>query len=71
MDNLMTVQEVKDRLHCSPAHVYALIDAGELRCYRIGLGKQGGVRVSEEQLQEYLKKKEHGQPTGDFKHIKI
>jgi excisionase family DNA binding protein len=59
-DELMTVKTIAKRLMCSVAHVYALVDAGELACFKIGLRSQGGIRVSEEQLQAYLKRKERG-----------
>ena len=70
---LMTVKTIAKRLMCSVAHVYAIIDAGELSCYKIGLRKQGGIRVSEEQLLAYLKNREnkgmaHGQ---ELKHLEI
>ena len=54
---LMTVAEVKNRLRCSLSNVYNLIEAGELRCYRVGKGK-GGIRVSERQLQDFLDSRE-------------
>jgi excisionase family DNA binding protein len=50
---MMTVKTVAKRLQMSMACVYAVIAAGEMRCYRIGTGR-GAIRVSEEQLQEYL-----------------
>jgi excisionase family DNA binding protein len=50
----MTVREVAERLEVSPATVYALIAAGRLRCSRIGLGR-GVIRISDEQLAEYLR----------------
>jgi excisionase family DNA binding protein len=70
-EELMTVKMIARRLLCSVAHCYALIEAGELSCYKIGLGRQGGVRVSEEQLQEYLEKKKVGSERLTLKHIKI
>jgi len=54
---MMTVAEVAKRLRVSPACAYALIDAGELACYRIGL-RRGVIRVSEEQLQAFLARNE-------------
>lgn len=50
----MRVREVAARLEISSSLVYQLIATGKLRCYRIGNGR-GVVRVTEEQLQEYLK----------------
>ena len=57
---LMTIKTIAKRLVCSAAHVYALVDAGELGHYKIGLGSQGGIRISEEHLQAYLERKEQG-----------
>jgi excisionase family DNA binding protein len=71
---MMTVQQISKRLNCSRALIYALIESGQLGCYRIGLGKQGGVRVSEEQLQHYLKDREQApgiSPEIRLKHIRI
>jgi len=55
---LLKVREVAERLNCSPAHVYPLIESGRLKCHLIGNGKQGGKRVSEEQLAAFLKETE-------------
>ena len=69
-DELMTVKTISKRLMCSVAHVYALIDARELLCYKIGLGSQGGIRISEEQLKTYLESKRVYEKVA-LKHIKI
>jgi excisionase family DNA binding protein len=50
----MMVREVAQRLEISQSCVYALIAAGKLPATRHGLGR-GCIRVSEEQLAEYLK----------------
>ena len=57
---MMKVGDVAKRLNCSPSLVYALIESGRLKCHVIGNGRQGGKRVSEEQLQEYLRGTEKG-----------
>lgn len=49
----MDVKEAAARLEVSSATVYALVAAGKLRAYRIGLGK-GRIRISEEHIAEYL-----------------
>jgi excisionase family DNA binding protein len=49
----VTVQQVAERLEVSPQLVYALVAAGKLACTRHGLGR-GVIRISEEQLAEYL-----------------
>jgi excisionase family DNA binding protein len=56
---LMTVQEVAERLKTSTSFVYDLMASGELRHFVLGRG-QGGKRVSEEQLQAYLASHEKG-----------
>ncbi len=53
----MRVKEAAARLEVSPKTVYALVAAGELRCYRVGLGR-GCIRIAEEHIAEYLGKAE-------------
>ncbi len=50
----MTVKQAAERLEVSSATVYALVASGRLRCNRIGIGR-GAIRISEEQLADYLK----------------
>ena len=50
---MLTVAEVASRLRVSCSTVYSLIEAGHLRCYRIGL-KRGTIRVTEDQLKVFL-----------------
>lgn len=50
---MFKVRAVAERLSCSPATVYALIASGKLRHYRIGTGR-GAIRVSEDQIAEFL-----------------
>ena len=47
---MLTVKQVSARLNCSPGLVYKLVQQGALKAHRINRA----VRVSEEQLQEYL-----------------
>jgi len=56
-NNLMKISVVAWRLSVSEAFVYALIAKGRLKHYRLGSG-QGGLRVSEGHLQDYLKASE-------------
>jgi excisionase family DNA binding protein len=53
------VAEVAARLKCSPSFVYEVIANGELQHYRLGKG-QGGIRVSEAQLEQFLEGRERG-----------
>jgi excisionase family DNA binding protein len=53
------VPEVAARLSCSPSFVYEVIASGELPHYRLGKG-QGGIRVSEAHLQQFLAGRERG-----------
>ena len=48
---LLTVKETAEALSVSPSLIYRLVSAGALRCFRIG---RGALRISEEQLLEYL-----------------
>jgi excisionase family DNA binding protein len=48
------VGDVAQQLEVSTSTVYALIAAGRLRCSRVGLGR-GVIRISDEQLAEYLR----------------
>jgi excisionase family DNA binding protein len=57
--NLLKVPEVAERLNCSESFVYEVIASGELKHYRLGKG-QGGIRLGEAQLAEFLSKREKG-----------
>jgi len=54
----MTAAEVAEKLRLSLsqvyAQVYALVNAGRLRCYRLTTAKQGAIRFSEKQLADFL-----------------
>ncbi|HKI30860.1 MAG TPA: helix-turn-helix domain-containing protein [Gemmataceae bacterium] len=69
---LYTVAEVAEILRVSDSQVYAFINAGKLRCYRLTTKKHGGIRVSDAQLEEFLRDMESGRvearPKG-FRHI--
>jgi excisionase family DNA binding protein len=49
ISNLLRVADVAKRLNCSASTVYALIESGRLAHHRCP-----GVRVSEEQLENFL-----------------
>jgi excisionase family DNA binding protein len=53
----MSVKQAAARLEVSVTTVYALVAAGRLRCYRVGMGR-GCIRIAEEHLAEYLGKAE-------------
>jgi excisionase family DNA binding protein len=55
----MTVKEAAARLGVSVSTIYGLTGAGKLRCSRVGLGR-GVIRISEEQLSQYLHSAEPG-----------
>jgi excisionase family DNA binding protein len=59
----MRVRDVAARLDISPSLVYRLIAAGKLRCTRHGLGR-GCIRISEEQLADYLRRSEPAEASG-------
>ena len=56
--SLFKVQEVAQRLNCSISTVYSLIESGRLPHHRCP-----GVRISEEQINAYLKASERGPST--------
>lgn len=57
----MRVVEAAERLDVSPSLVYVLIKSGKLRCTRHGV-KRGCIRISEDQLTEYLARAEAEPP---------
>ena len=76
---MFTVKEVANQLNVALTTVYALINAGQLKCYRIGNGR-GVIRISESSLEEYLQTVEtsrcandsqHNGVTSQLRHIKL
>ena len=59
MTPLLSVKAVAERLNASESFVRHLLASGRMRHYVLGRG-QGGKRVSEEQLAEYLAATERG-----------
>jgi len=55
----VTVREVARSLEISVSLTYRLIESGKLRCSRHGMGR-GMIRVSEDQLADYLSSAEQG-----------
>ena len=73
MNDLLKISQVKERLNCSTAFVYSLMDTGRLKYFRLA---RTGLRVSEQQLADYLKNCEEGgqpatEPALPLKHIKL
>jgi excisionase family DNA binding protein len=62
MAALMKVKEVAEYLDVSEAFVYGLMQSGRLKHHVLGR-RQGGKRVSMEQLHEYLQSVEKGGAT--------
>lgn len=58
----MTVEDVKKRLKVSRSTVYALVERGLLRCYRIGANGRGTLRFTQAQLEDYLQECEVREP---------
>lgn len=50
---MLTVPEVAERLRVAASTVYALVEGGKLGAFRVG-PNDGAIRVSEEQLTQYL-----------------
>ena len=61
---LLKPRQLAERLNVSLSTVYSLVETGRIACHRIGVGR-GAVRVSEEQLAEYLEstRRETREPT--------
>lgn len=51
---MLTIKEVADRLNASPSLVYDLLKLGRLPYIRIGTRRQGGLRIRECDLEEFL-----------------
>lgn len=65
---MMSVAQVSRLLNVSPGIIYREINRRRLSCYRIG----GAIRVSNQQLRDYLEHAEssvHAAPA-TFKHVK-
>jgi excisionase family DNA binding protein len=56
---MLKIPEVAARLNVSDSFVYVIIAEGRLKHHRLGKG-QGGIRISEQQLEEYLRTTEQG-----------
>jgi excisionase family DNA binding protein len=55
-----TVTDLKSLLKLSASQIYALIESGRLKCHRFTTRRNGAVRVSQAQLDAYLKATESG-----------
>jgi excisionase family DNA binding protein len=51
---LLTVKQVAERLNCCESQVYALLGAGRIAYVQIGLGRQGGKRIDERDLEAFI-----------------
>jgi excisionase family DNA binding protein len=59
---VLTVAEVAERLNLSQSKVYELVERGELPHHRFG----GAIRISEQQIAEYLAATKHERRVGDL-----
>jgi excisionase family DNA binding protein len=50
-----TVPELEQMLKLSKSQIYALIEDGRMHCHRFTRGRNGAIRVSQAQLDEYLR----------------
>ena len=71
---LLTVREVAERLRISIGSVYAAIEDGRLKAYRLGRG--GALRISEENLRSFLEScavenSEEPKPARTYRHLKV
>lgn len=51
---MLSVKAVARLLSVSPKTIYKIISKGTLKAHRVGVGR-GTIRVSEDQLSEYLR----------------
>jgi excisionase family DNA binding protein len=70
MSRLLLVAEVAERLRCSISMVYDHIAQGRLKAYKVGGSK--GYRVSEAQLEEFLRTSETQPPAEEapLRHVR-
>lgn len=52
---LISVPEAAARIGCSRSHIYNLVAAGLLARYDIGLGARSKVRLSDEDVDRYIR----------------
>src|SRR5262249_43123523 len=57
---MLSTKQVSERLGVSLALVYQWITSGMLRHYGLGRGKQGAIRVAEQDLAEFLESRKRG-----------
>lgn len=56
---MLTVKQVAQRLNCSSATVYALVDSGKLPVVKIGV-RGGGMRIQLDDLQDFIESRRTG-----------
>src|SRR5262249_22759516 len=54
LPNLLTVEEVAERLRVSIWSVYRRIESGEIPAVRLGSGPRSPIRVDESELEQWL-----------------
>ena len=69
---MLTVNQVASRLKCSSSLVYALCAEGKLAHHRLG-NRRGTIRITEDQLAQFLKYTESREPRTPtvLKHIQL
>jgi excisionase family DNA binding protein len=69
----LTVKQVADRLCISPSQVYVLCNTGKLPCHRFGVGRGGAIRVTEEQLAQFIETSKFTPPVAlpELRHIRL
>lgn len=68
--NLRTVKEVSHELRVSLNTVYGLVESGQLRAFRVGLGR-GRVLIAEGAVEEYLRSVEVNGVSEEFEHLQL
>jgi excisionase family DNA binding protein len=54
---MLSLEEIAARLECSRAHVFNLIEGGDLGCINIGTGKTKYYRIPASEWEKFLKKR--------------
>lgn len=66
----MTVKQAASRLEASPSTVYALVAAGRLGHFRVGLGR-GAIRITEDHISAFVAGKPVAAPPPPRRQVRL
>lgn len=55
---LITAKQASERIGCVPSHIYNLVAAGELRRFSAGVTPGKALRVAEQDVDAFIKRRE-------------